>query len=198
MFFGNRYGVARLHEPEPSALSGASLVGPEQGRPVTHRALFPYERAKVVIDDQRQLIEPDYPCGMAMEDEHRLSARRAVEIIRRELTGGDPNFAFRTLAAAVRDLHDTSPDNREDFLVPPESSGSIRWDTLFAGVVGRECTRLGIPRPTWTLPEPLTEEWIVTTLPAPSQDWLAGIKRGTPEEFARLGLFIRARDLETL
>jgi hypothetical protein len=135
---------------------------------------------------------------MALEDEHRLSSRRTAEIIRRELARGDLNFAFRVMTSAVADFRDTSPDNRGDFLAPPESTGSTRWDTLLAAVVGRECDRLGIPRPDWTTPEPLAEEWVVTTLPAPSEQWLARTRAGTPEEFSRLGLWVHARDLETL
>lgn len=135
---------------------------------------------------------------MAMEDEHRLSSRRAAEIIRRELSRGDQDFAFRVLVAAVADFRNTTPDNREDFLSSPDSTGSVRWDTLLAAVVGRECDRLGISRPQWTKPAPLAEDWVVTTLPAPSERWLVRIRAGTPEEFSRLGLWVHARDLETL
>lgn len=133
-----------------------------------------------------------------MEDEHRLSSRRVAAIIGRELARGDLDFAFRVLVTAVADFRDTSPGNREDFLLPPASTGSVQWDTLLAAVVGLECDRLGIPRPSWTRPEPLVDEWVVTTLPAPSERWLARIRAGTPEEFSRLGLWVHARDLETL
>ena len=82
--------------------------------------------------------------------------------------------------------------------MPPESTGSARWDTLLAVVVGRECDRLGVPRPPWTKPEPLAEEWVVTILPAPSEQWIAKIRAGTPNEFSSLGLWVHARHLETL
>jgi hypothetical protein len=108
------------------------------------------------------------------------------------------DFAFRIMTTAVADFRAALPENRGDFLVPPESTGSVRWDTLLAAVVGRECDRLGIPRPAWTAPEPLAEDWVVTTLPGPSERWLARIRAGTPEEFSRLGLWVHARDLETL
>ncbi|MFB9819173.1 hypothetical protein [Arthrobacter ramosus] len=133
-----------------------------------------------------------------MADEHRLSSRKTAAIMRRELAGGDPDFAFRVMTSALADFRHTHPANRPDFLVPPESTGSKRWDTLLAAVVGRECDRLGIPRPPWTKPEPLAEEWVVTTLAAPSEQWIARIRAGTPEEFSRLGLWVHARDLETL
>ncbi|MCZ9880718.1 hypothetical protein [Arthrobacter sp. B2a2-09] len=118
--------------------------------------------------------------------------------MRSELARGDLEFAFRVMTSALADFRDTHPENRSDFLVPPESTGSTRWDTLLAAVVGRECDRLGIPRPPWTMPEPLAEEWVVTILPAPSEQWIARIRAGTPEEFSRLGLWVHARDLETL
>lgn len=135
---------------------------------------------------------------MAMKDEHRLSSRRTAEIIRRELARGDPGFAFRVMVTAIADFRQTSPSNREDFLIPPGSTGSVQWDTLLAAVIGRECQRLGIPKPPWTNPEPLAEVWIATTLPAPSKRWLARIKAGTPVEFSRLGIWVHARDLESL
>jgi hypothetical protein len=135
---------------------------------------------------------------MAMMDEHRLSSRRTAEIIRSELANGDTDFAFRVLVTAVADFSQTSPSNREDFLLPPGSTGSLRWDTLLAAVIGRECERLGIPKPPWTQPKPLAEEWVVTTLPTPTEGWLARIKSGTPVEFPRLGIWIHARDLESM
>lgn len=141
---------------------------------------------------------PGYRVGMAMEDEHRLNSRRTAEIIWRELACGDLDFAFRVMISAIADFRDAAPENREDFLVPPESTGSLQWDTLLAAVVGRECDRLGIPRPPWTSPKPLAEQWVVTTLPAPSEKWLARIKAGTPEEFSRLRLWVHVLDLETL
>ena len=134
----------------------------------------------------------------AMKDEHRLSSRRATAIIRCELERGDLDFAFRILVTAITDFRQTSPSNHADFLIPPGSTGSLRWDTLLAAVIGRECERLGIPKPPWTQPNPLAEEWAVTTLPNATERWLARIKSGTPVEFSRLGIWIRARDLETM
>lgn len=135
---------------------------------------------------------------MAMKDEHRLSSRTTAEIIRRELTNGDLDFAFRVMVTGIADFRQTSASNHEDFLIPPGSTGSLQWDTLLAAVIGRECERLGIPKPAWTQPKPLTEEWVVTTLPNATEEWLARIKSGTPVEFSRLGIWIHARDLETM
>jgi hypothetical protein len=84
---------------------------------------------------------------MAMTDEHRLSSRRTAEIIRRELANGNKNFAFRVMVTAIADFRQTSPSNHEDFLTPPGSTGSPRWDMLLAAVIGRECERRGIPKP---------------------------------------------------
>lgn len=88
-----------------------------------------------------------YRVIMAMMDEHRLSSRRTAEIIRRELERGDLDFAFRVMATAIADFRQTSPSNHGDFLIPAGSTGSLRWDTLLAAVIGRECERLGIPKP---------------------------------------------------
>ncbi|WP_284989496.1 hypothetical protein [Arthrobacter sp. efr-133-TYG-120] len=134
---------------------------------------------------------------MAMTDEHRLSSRRTAEIISRELANGDLDFAFRIMVTAIDDFRHASPSNHEDFLIAPGSTGSLRWDTLLAAVIGRECDRLGIPKPPWTQPKPLEDEWVVTVLPNATERWLARIKSGTPVEFSRLGLWIHARDLES-
>jgi hypothetical protein len=61
-----------------------------------------------------------------MEDEHRLSARKMAALIRRELACGDLDFVFRIMTSAIADFRDTAPENREDFLMPPESTGSIQ------------------------------------------------------------------------
>lgn len=143
-------------------------------------------------------VSRGYRVIMAMIDEHRLSSRRTAEIISRELANGDVDFAFRIMVTAIADLRQTSPSNYEDFLIDPGSTGSLRWDTLLAAVVGRECDLIGIPKPPWTQPQPLAEEWVVTTLPNATERWLARIKSGTPVEFSRLGIWIHARDLETM
>lgn len=135
---------------------------------------------------------------MSMLTEHRLSARTAAERIRRELQSGDHDFAMRILTSAIADFRDTTPSNRTDFLTDPPSTGSRNWDTLLAAVIGRECDRAGIPRPAWTTPEPLDQDWIVTSLPNPSAAWLQRIKDRTPEEFSRLRLWVDPANLETL
>lgn len=135
---------------------------------------------------------------MTMASEHRLSARTVAERIGRELRAGDLDFAMRILTTAISDFRDTNPANRDDFLIPPPSTGSRDWDTLLAAVTGRECDTAGIPRPPWANPKPLDHEWVVTTLPNPSSGWLQRIKDRTPGEFSRLGLWVDPRNLETL
>jgi hypothetical protein len=139
-----------------------------------------------------------YGVGVAVTDEHRLSSRRTAGIIWRELARGDTGFALRITATSLVDFRQASPANREDFLIPPDSTGSEQWDTLLAAVVGRECERLGVPKPPWTRPKPLAAEWVVTTLPASTERWLARIRAGVPVEFSRLGIWIHARDLESM
>jgi hypothetical protein len=81
-----------------------------------------------------------YGGGLAVEDQHQLSSRRAAEFIGRELASGDLNFAFRIMVSALADFRATSPENREDFLVPPASIGSVRWDTLLQGLLAVNAT----------------------------------------------------------
>lgn len=99
----------------------------------------------------------------------RFTARSAADAVRRELQAGDHEFALRLVVGTVRDWHAilASGDQAEldRFLTPPRSTGSTRWDTLLAAVVGRECRLAGVPRPPWTRPPPLASWWFVDPLP---------------------------------
>jgi hypothetical protein len=70
-----------------------------------------------------------------------------------------------------------------------------------AGLLGMECDQLKIPRPQWTRPEPLpdewvVDEWVVTASKNPTAAWIARIKARTPDELAHLNLWVHRRDLE--
>ena len=88
-----------------------------------------------------------------------FTARTASETIREELHSGDEDFALRMVIAAIADFREiiAKEDAQaiKDFLVEPKSTGSIRWDTLLAASIGRECRLAGTNRPAWTYPKPL-------------------------------------------
>jgi hypothetical protein len=90
------------------------------------------------------------------------------------------------MTAAIADFRGAVPEDREVSWCP----GVHRIDTLGHPAGSGRWARVrppGIPRPPWTTPVRLREEWVVTTLPALSERWLARIRAGTPEGFSRLG-----------
>lgn len=98
-----------------------------------------------------------------------FTARTASETIRDELQSGDEDFALRMVIAAIADFREIiAKDDTQaikDFLVEPKSTGSIRWDTLLAASIGRECRLAGPNRPAWTYPKPLDTWWFVDPTP---------------------------------
>ncbi len=128
----------------------------------------------------------------------RFTARRAAMAIGQELAAGDTDFAFRLLVTAIADLRIliSSGDDESlgDFLVPPATTGSLRWDTLLAGAVGRELRRAGIERPGWTKPRALDRFWFVND---PPSILLARIMQRTAPDLACLGIWVDAKSFET-
>ena len=124
----------------------------------------------------------------------RLTARSLAREIRRELEDGDPTFALRLIGQAVADLrslHD--PDELASFLAPPPSTGDLRWDTLLAAVVARECRLRGLPQPTWTRVPPLQSFWF------PDDDPILNPRtmQRTPLDLRNKGIWLDGRALET-
>lgn len=129
--------------------------------------------------------------------EYQFSAQESAAAIGAELARGDVDFAFRMLARAVTNFRRLTPEQRRDALKKPRTTGSTEWDTLLAVVIGRECDKAGIQRPDWTNPPPLPTEWIVTSVSAPSERWIAKTKSRTPNEFSKLGIWFDPGNLET-
>lgn len=97
------------------------------------------------------------------------TAQAASEAIRSELEQGDKDFALRMVIQAVSDFRKIVAENDkstiEEFLAAPSTTGSLRWDTLLAAAIGRECRLSGIARPDWTYPKPLDTWWFVDATP---------------------------------
>ena len=133
---------------------------------------------------------------MTMAEQNRLSARRAAELIRRELVRSDEDFALRYVNQAISDMRKAG-DDLDDFLVQPDSVGDRGWDALLATAVRWECERQGRIPPDWTDAPALDRDWFVWPGGEPSPEWAARIRSRTPQTFAAKRIFITERDFET-
>lgn len=124
-----------------------------------------------------------------------LSAADAAEAIREELARGDEDFALRMLARAVADFRSLDdPDALAELLREPPSTGDLRWDTLLAATVSRECRRRGMAAPAWTAVPALDTWWF----PAPDPLLDARTIQRTPIDLSIKGIWLDANALETL
>lgn len=119
-----------------------------------------------------------------------FTAQTASVAIRDELQRGDHDFALRMVITAVADFREViakdDAGSLEEFLIPPESTGSIKWDTLLAAAIGRECRVAGIDRPEWTFPAPLATWWFVDQNPM----LIARNMRRTPPDLSCVGIWL--------
>ena len=126
-----------------------------------------------------------------------FTARTASVAIRDELQRGDYDFALRMVITAVADFREViakhDAESLEEFLIPPESTGSTKWDTLLAAAIGRECRLAGISRPEWTFPAPLATWWFVDPTPM----LMARNMRRTPPDLSCVGIWLDGNSFST-
>lgn len=128
---------------------------------------------------------------------HRLNLMTPLSTrdeIAKALQDGDEGWAFRMLIQG-RDHLQLSLSNQaaDAWWAEPSSTGSAQWDALLAAIVRNEFETANLAAPKWTDTGPLRSEWLWES---PFAD-PATVRRETPDYLARLGIFIRARDLET-
>ncbi|MDQ6840142.1 MAG: hypothetical protein M3137_17875 [Actinomycetota bacterium] len=99
----------------------------------------------------------------------RLTTRTAADTIRRELAADDTAFALRMVVMAVLDIRAILAAGDaaaiDDFVVPPQTTGSRRWDVLLGSAVGRELRLAEVHRPNWARPPALHSFWYVDPTP---------------------------------
>ena len=123
-----------------------------------------------------------------------MTATSTAASIRRAIRTGEYEWPLQLLAQSLADLRRVAedPGDRRLYLAPPGGTGSREWNALIAGAVARECRRLGIEPPAWTNIQPLPQGWSPLALP--------GLRRylveHTPEELARLGVWLDAGSLD--
>jgi hypothetical protein len=124
---------------------------------------------------------------------HFLPAE-AMPLIDTELARGDWDFAlrlaFQTIAAVA-----AAPD---DALVAEEPAWCVdeRFNVLVATGVAFALERRGLPAPSWTDREPLSENWVVWgDEHGPSESWATRIRARTPKRFADRRVFLTENDL---
>lgn len=119
----------------------------------------------------------------------------AAEAVRTALQADDQAAAWRQIVQLADDLAREPGATRVALTVtPPSPTGSARFDALIAGVT--EYRLRDLPRPDW-LGGPqysLTEPWDVEPLPQLREK----ARRATPAEFIRHGVYLHARELESV
>ncbi|MGI8751489.1 MAG: hypothetical protein ACR2MN_04115 [Acidimicrobiales bacterium] len=99
------------------------------------------------------------------------------------------------LVVAVVDLRQAiGAGHPETFLVEPDSTGSVGWDTLLAAQTGRELRLVGLERPPWTRPGALRTWWFVNLS---SPILIPRIMQRTSVDLSRLGIWLDDRCFTT-
>src|SRR6266545_2521134 len=152
-----------------------------------------HERAELglVLAVLRELgLELGATAGAAGIDDARrtwMTAADTARAIRDELARKDEDFALRILARCVADFRALiAPPDLDAFLARPPSTGDIRWDTLLATTVSRECRLRQIPAPDWTEVPALPSWWF----PIPDALLVARTMQRTPIELSIHGIWL--------
>ncbi len=116
----------------------------------------------------------------------------AAEAIGDELSRGDADFALRLVARALAELRSVGRAGLASFLAERPSTGDMRWDTLLAGCIRRECRRVNVVPPPWTKVPPLPSWWFPVADPVLT----ARTMQRTPIDLAVLGIWLDGGALE--
>ncbi|GAA4967801.1 hypothetical protein [Kineococcus glutinatus] len=123
------------------------------------------------------------------------TASTTAGAIAAELARGDETFALRLLAHDLAVLASLDhPADRALSLLPPPSTGDVRWDALLAAATRRQCRLSGWPAPAWTRCDPLERWWFVAAPPL----LRARTVQRTPPELGKLGIWITADALRAV
>ncbi|WP_369373211.1 hypothetical protein AB1046_05615 [Promicromonospora sp. Populi] len=122
-----------------------------------------------------------------------------AEVIRSELAElrPDQNFLLRMVAQAINDFRALrTPQDRDQFLYRPESTGDRRWDAMLAAVAEREARRSGHAIPEWVYDNAfvLSPWWFLS----PTESLRAYSLQHSAPEFAIRNIFIDAASLESV
>lgn len=112
--------------------------------------------------------------------EHIPTSLDAAASLRNALaTERRPSGVLRLLLEARDRLRDTLENrpNLADAWDAKASTGDKHWDTLFAAIIEHEFAAAGRSAPSWSHPEPLSEEWC----PAPGRLSKDQVRASTPE-----------------
>lgn len=123
-----------------------------------------------------------------------LNARSFNQIIRenkffmdQSLMMGDTEMALEMLNMMTSLM--SVGDPCQELVDEPEAFADPKWDALYKTAIGYALRATGSPVPEWTQVEPLDEEWFPW---APvTENYREMTRRQTPEEFAKVNIFIR-------
>jgi transcriptional regulator with XRE-family HTH domain len=119
----------------------------------------------------------------------------AALAVQEALAERDETTAWRQVIQLADDLEREEPALRVALAVaPPAGTGSPRFDALIAGVTDYRLR--GLPRPTWldSTDFRLSDPWDVE----PLHELREEARRSTPRELARHGVYLHARELESV
>jgi transcriptional regulator with XRE-family HTH domain len=115
--------------------------------------------------------------------------------IARLLEVGDERRAYRTWLGLHDDLVRTDPATRVALCVTPPLARDSRYDALLAALVEHDLERDGLPVPRWAMdPNRNAHGWWVEDSPTLHD----AIRDATPPAFARHGIWLDARELESV
>jgi HTH-type transcriptional regulator/antitoxin HipB len=128
--------------------------------------------------------------GLALD--RMLPAPSLARAVRKEIAGGDTNFALRLIGRSIDEFRHLARADWPAFLASPPSTGDHRWDTLIAAAFRRECRRFGVDTPSWAAVTPLPTWWF----PIWDRLLVARTMQRTPIDFSVLGIWLDAKALE--
>ncbi|HIW29859.1 MAG TPA: helix-turn-helix transcriptional regulator [Candidatus Luteococcus avicola] len=122
-----------------------------------------------------------------------MAPDQTVAAVNRALDEKDEDFALRMVLQARDDIRREAdePSVRTAWAQRSLRIADERFDVLFRALAGRE---FGDSRPSWTLAEPLPQEWVIAD---PFRDD-ESTRAQTPPWLARLGIYIAERGLVTV
>lgn len=164
--------------------------------------------AAALLDGERQ-VDIATAAGISQSAVSQIIKRRRAAALGSRWTipvlGGylrdNPTFSLNEVVRACAQFSNdfrglTDPNEQEFALGAPERIGRAHLDALVAGLADFEAWRAGIPAPAWTVSSrySMFPSWFAV----PTDGLKAWVMLHTPPQFSVRGVFIDARDLESV
>lgn len=134
---------------------------------------------------------------MQTEDANTMGLNQIIAenkmFIDQSITVGDNEMALEMLGVMTSLMMVGEPCQGK--IDEPEALSDPKWDTLYKTAIGYALKVNGSPVPDWTQVEPLDEEWF--PLEPVTENYREMTRRQTPEELAKVNIFIRENSLSS-